>query len=135
MHDPWWAVYVLSIFMLGLDSKLVGEAFQPEFAEPLVNLTVPRGRDATFQCLVQNLGGYRVGWVKADTKAIQAIHVHVITNNHRVSVSHSGQVVWNLHIKNVQEEDRGQYMCQINTDPMKSQVSVVGHSLCLLFYG
>lgn len=64
----------------------------------------------------------QVGWVKADTKAIQAIHVHVITNNHRVGVSHNGQTVWNLHIRNVQEEDRGQYMCQINTDPMKSQV-------------
>ncbi|CAH0405449.1 unnamed protein product [Chilo suppressalis] len=122
MRKPWWSLYLLAICMLGLDSKLVGEAFQPEFAEPLTNLTVPVGRDATFRCLVQNLGGYRVGWVKADTKAIQAIHVHVITNNHRVSVSHNGQTVWNLHIRNVQEEDRGQYMCQINTDPMKSQM-------------
>ncbi|KAI8438355.1 hypothetical protein MSG28_010918 [Choristoneura fumiferana] len=98
------------------------QAFQPEFVEPITNLTVPIGRNATFRCLVQNLGGYRVGWVKADTKAIQAIHVHVITNNHRVGVSHNGQTVWNLHIRNVQEEDRGQYMCQINTDPMKSQM-------------
>ncbi|XP_047025839.1 lachesin-like isoform X2 [Helicoverpa zea] len=122
MQQPWWSIYLLAIFMLGLDSKLVGQAFQPEFAESLMNLTVPIGRDATFRCLVQNLGGYRVGWVKADTKAIQAIHVHVITNNHRVGVSHNGQTVWNLHIRNVQEEDRGQYMCQINTDPMKSQM-------------
>ncbi|CAH2050269.1 unnamed protein product, partial [Iphiclides podalirius] len=122
MVHPWW-LYLLAIFCLRLDSKLVGQAFQPEFAEPLSNLTVTLGRDATFRCLVQNLGGYRVGWVKADTKAIQAIHVHVITNNHRVGVSHNGQTVWNLHIKNVQEEDRGQYMCQINTDPMKSQMA------------
>ncbi|KAL0901641.1 hypothetical protein ABMA27_006850 [Loxostege sticticalis] len=122
MQQPWWSLCLLAVFMLGLDSKLVGEAFQPEFAEPITNLTVPVGRDATFKCLVQNLGGYRVGWVKADTKAIQAIHVHVITNNHRVGVSHNGQTVWNLHIRNVQEEDRGQYMCQINTDPMKSQM-------------
>ncbi|XP_045769979.1 lachesin-like isoform X2 [Maniola jurtina] len=122
MQEPWWSLYLLGVFMLGLDSKLVGQAFQPEFAEPITNLTVPIGRDATFRCLVHNLGGYRVGWVKADTKAIQAIHVHVITNNHRVGVSHNGQTVWNLHIRNVQEEDRGQYMCQINTDPMKSQM-------------
>ncbi|XP_013135008.1 PREDICTED: lachesin-like [Papilio polytes] len=121
MQQPWW-LYLLAVFWIRLDSKLVGQAFQPEFAEPLSNLTVPIGRDAIFRCLVQNLGGYRVGWVKADTKAIQAIHVHVITNNHRVSVSHNGQTVWNLHIRNVQEEDRGQYMCQINTDPMKSQM-------------
>lgn len=60
--------------------------------------------------------------MKADTKAIQAIHDHVITHNARVSVSHADDTTWNLHIKNVQEEDRGQYMCQINTDPMISQV-------------
>ncbi|KAL1462713.1 hypothetical protein WDU94_014526, partial [Cyamophila willieti] len=66
---------------------------------------------------------FQVGWVKADTKAIQAIHEHVITHNPRVGVSHTDHSTWNLHIKGVQEEDRGQYMCQINTDPMKSQVS------------
>ena len=65
---------------------------------------------------------FQVGWVKADTKAIQAIHDHVITHNQRVSVSHSDHSIWNLHIKGVQKEDGGLYMCQINTDPMKSQV-------------
>ncbi|KAM3967576.1 protein amalgam [Aphomia sociella] len=123
MQQKLWSLYLLAIFMLGLDSKLVGQGFQPKFTEPLTNLTVPLGRDATFKCLVHNLGGYRVGWVKADTKAIQAIHIHVITNNHRIGVSHNGQSIWNLHIKNVQEEDQGQYMCQINTDPMKSQMA------------
>lgn len=66
---------------------------------------------------------YQVGWLKADTKAIQAIHENVITHNPRVSVSHLDQNTWNLHIKAVSEEDRGGYMCQLNTDPMKSQVS------------
>lgn len=64
-----------------------------------------------------------MGWVKADTKAIQAIHEQVITHNPRVSVSHSDATTWNLHIKAVTEEDSGGYMCQLNTDPMKSQVS------------
>lgn len=73
----------------------------------------------------------QVGWVKADTKAIQAIHDHVITHNPRVSVSHVDHSTWNLHIKNVEEEDRGLYMCQINTDPMKSQVSARWLPNCL----
>ncbi|VEN55928.1 unnamed protein product [Callosobruchus maculatus] len=34
-------------------------SYQPEFAEPIVNLSVPLGRDATFTCLVHHLGGYR----------------------------------------------------------------------------
>lgn len=40
-----------------------GLAFQPEFAEPIVNLSVAIGRDATFRCLVHHLGGYRVNIV------------------------------------------------------------------------
>jgi len=32
-------------------------------------------------------------------------------------------------VKNVQEEDRGQYMCQINTDPMISQVIVFSEQI------
>ncbi|XP_048262529.1 uncharacterized protein LOC125385267 [Bombus terrestris] len=98
-----------------------GSAFPPEFADTIQNVTVSLGRDATFTCLVNHLGCYRVGRVKVDTKAIQAIHDHVITHNNRVLVSHSDHTTWNLHIKNVQQEDEGRYMCQINTDPMKSQ--------------
>lgn len=60
--------------------------------------------------------------MKADTKAIQAIHNHVITHNSRVHVTQSDRNTWLLHIRGVQEEDRGPYMCQINTDPMRSQV-------------
>lgn len=32
----------------------------PEFGEPITNLTVPIGRDATFECIVVNLGNFRV---------------------------------------------------------------------------
>ncbi|XP_023174444.1 lachesin [Drosophila hydei] len=97
-------------------------AFQPEFVESISNVSVAVGRDATFTCHVRHLGGYRVGWLKADTKAIQAIHENVITHNPRVTVSHLDQNTWNLHIKAVSEDDRGGYMCQLNTDPMKSQI-------------
>ncbi|XP_021923333.1 lachesin-like [Zootermopsis nevadensis] len=114
--------FVGALFALALPSNNVGVAYQPEFTEPIANLTVPLGRDATFRCMVQHLGGYRIGWVKADTKAIQAINDHVVIHNPRVSVSHVDHTMWNLHVKNVHEEDRGMYMCQINTDPMKSQL-------------
>ncbi|XP_055303391.1 lachesin-like isoform X2 [Sitodiplosis mosellana] len=109
-------------FFVGFSLVKFAISFQPEFAEPIVNISVAVGRDATFTCHVRHLGGYRVGWVKADTKAIQAIHEHVITHNPRVSVSHSDLNTWNLHIKSVTEDDRGGYMCQLNTDPMKSQI-------------
>ncbi|KAJ8680149.1 hypothetical protein QAD02_015936 [Eretmocerus hayati] len=62
-----------------------------------------------------------VAWIKADTKAILAIHEHVITNNARLSVTHNDANTWTLNVKDAKPEDRGTYMCQVNTDPMKSQ--------------
>lgn len=66
--------------------------------------------------------------MKADTKAIQAIHEHVITHNPRVTVSHSDLNTWNLHIKSVTEDDRGGYMCQLNTG--KRSLAKFGKSKC-----
>ncbi|KAL7637790.1 UNVERIFIED_CONTAM: hypothetical protein RMT77_011402 [Armadillidium vulgare] len=123
------ALFFVVISVIGGQIFECAKGAQPEFAQPLKNVSVPVGRDAVFSCVVSHLGGYRenwtrlqVGWVKADTKAIQAIHTHVITHNARVSVTHTDQNTWNLHIRKVQEEDRGPYMCQINTDPMRSQI-------------
>lgn len=66
----------------------------------------------------------QVAWIKADTKAILAIHESVITNNARLSVTHNDFNTWTLNIRNVRREDRGQYMCQVNTDPMKMQARI-----------
>lgn len=38
-------------------------------------------------------------------------------------MSHSDHSMWHLHIKGVKEEDSGVWMCQVNTDPMISQVA------------
>lgn len=67
----------------------------------------------------------QVAWIKADAKAILAIHEHVITNNDRLSVTHNDFNTWTLVIRNVKMEDSGKYMCQVNTDPMKMQVSAL----------
>ncbi|XP_011500621.1 PREDICTED: lachesin-like [Ceratosolen solmsi marchali] len=111
---------------------------EPDFLNPMENITVPKGRDATFTCVVNHLGGYRVSpsssasgdhgganprvaWIKANTRAVLAIHEHVITNNARLSVTHNDANTWTLSIKDAHPEDRGTYMCQVNTNPMKSQ--------------
>ena len=84
--------------------------------------------------------------MKANSKAIQAIGNHVITHNTRyvnclstdifiniiiniiirVSVSHDeNRRKWRLHIAAAQLEDAGPYMCQLNTDPMRSRMGVL----------
>ena len=65
----------------------------------------------------------QIAWIKVDTKAILAIHDHVITNNARLTVTMNDKVTWTLHIRNAQRADRGFYMCQINTEPMAKQVN------------
>lgn len=41
-------------------SPVTVTAFEPDFVFPLENVTVAQGRDASFTCVVNNLGGYRV---------------------------------------------------------------------------
>ncbi|XP_057335398.1 lachesin-like isoform X1 [Microplitis mediator] len=92
----------------------------PRFGKPLNNLTISVGREAIFTCIVENLGPYKVAWLRVDTQTILTIASHVITKNHRIAVTHSGHRTWSLHIKDTRETDRGWYMCQVNTDPMSS---------------
>uniref|UniRef100_A0A8D8NR25 Lachesin n=1 Tax=Culex pipiens TaxID=7175 RepID=A0A8D8NR25_CULPI len=115
-------IVVLYITLVVVVANAVA-GFEPDFVYPLENVTVAKGRDATFTCVVNNLGGYRVAWIKADAKAILAIHEHVITNNGRLSVTHNDYNTWTLVIRSVKMEDRGVYMCQVNTDPMKMQTA------------
>ncbi|KAH0566929.1 hypothetical protein KQX54_005527 [Cotesia glomerata] len=63
-----------------------------------------------------------VAWLQVNTQTILTIAIHVITKNHRIAVTHSDHRIWYLHIRDVRESDQGDYMCQINTDPMISQV-------------
>ncbi|VVC44571.1 Immunoglobulin subtype,Immunoglobulin-like domain,Immunoglobulin-like fold,Immunoglobulin subtype [Cinara cedri] len=93
----------------------------PKFGEDLNNVTVSVGREAVFICNVEKLATYKVAWLRVDTQTILTIHSHVITKNHRIAVTHTDHRIWFLHIREVREADRGWYMCQINTDPMKSQ--------------
>ncbi|XP_065310188.1 lachesin-like [Dermacentor albipictus] len=93
----------------------------PEFAEPVPNVSAIVGRTVKLPCVVNNLGQYRVAWLRVESKTILTIHKSVITQNYRVHLSASDRT-WLLVIDHVQESDRGGYMCQVNTGPMRSQV-------------
>ncbi|XP_058810886.1 opioid-binding protein/cell adhesion molecule homolog isoform X2 [Phymastichus coffea] len=94
----------------------------PIFTEPILNVTIPVGREAVLSCVVENLSTYKIAWLRVNTQTILTIANHVITKNHRISVTHSDHRAWYLHIRDVRESDAGDYMCQINTDPMISQI-------------
>ncbi|XP_026482522.1 lachesin-like [Ctenocephalides felis] len=95
---------------------------EPRFTEPIPNVTVAVGRDANLPCVVENLGAYKVAWIHIDRQMILTIHRHVISRLPRFSVSYDNANTWLLHVSQAQQEDRGYYMCQVNTNPMLSQV-------------
>ncbi|XP_053673912.1 opioid-binding protein/cell adhesion molecule homolog [Anopheles nili] len=94
----------------------------PKFSTPIVNVTAAVGREATLTCVVHDLGAYKVAWLRVDTQTILTIQNHVITKNKRIGITYTEKKTWQLRIKDIRELDRGWYMCQINTDPMKSQM-------------
>ncbi|KAF6207943.1 hypothetical protein GE061_016392 [Apolygus lucorum] len=108
-----------------IDSCVPGEGGDPEFAFPIGNLTTPVGREAVLSCTVNNLGKYKVGWLKAEDQTILSLHTRVVTHNSRISVTHDNQRTWRLHIRQLKVSDRGCYMCQINTNIMKKQVGCI----------
>nr|XP_045593504.1 MAM domain-containing glycosylphosphatidylinositol anchor protein 1-like [Procambarus clarkii] len=91
----------------------------PKFIENVPNITVTVGRDALLPCTVEQLKGFKVAWVQVDTQTILTIHKQFITRNPRIALLHNDHRTWHLELKNVREKDRGWYMCQINTDPMR----------------
>nr|XP_046489274.1 lachesin-like isoform X1 [Neodiprion pinetum] len=114
---------VLAAFLHSTFGQLMPMAeIQPEFLAPLENHTVTQGRDVSFTCVVNHLQSYKVAWIKSDSRAILAIHTHMVAHNPRLSVTHNGHNTWKLHVANVQRNDSGTYMCQVNTDPMRSQM-------------
>lgn len=76
--------------------------------------------------------------MRVDTQTILSIHHELITQNTRLSLSYNDHRSWFLHIKQAEESDRGWYMCQVNTDPMRSSkgyLQVVGESAIPLNQG
>ena len=80
---------------------------------------------------------FQVAFIHIDRQMILTIHNHVITRIPRFSITHDKHFTWSLKIQNVQKEDKGFYMCQVNTDPMVSKVGyldVVGTYFYVLIF-
>ncbi|KAL0116676.1 hypothetical protein PUN28_009952 [Cardiocondyla obscurior] len=112
---------IVAFFHVSLGQTPPKSEVLPEFLALLENHTVTQGRDVSFTCVVNHLQSYKVAWIKSDSRAILAIHTHMVAHNPRLSVTHNGHNTWKLHVTNVQPNDSGTYMCQVNTDPMRSQ--------------
>ena len=63
-------------------------------------------------------------WSRKDDLAL-TLGDTVIVDDNRFSVQHIHMNQWNLMIRDVLREDQGQYVCVINTEPLKSKSVVL----------
>uniref|UniRef100_A0A8W7NY69 Ig-like domain-containing protein n=1 Tax=Anopheles coluzzii TaxID=1518534 RepID=A0A8W7NY69_ANOCL len=120
--NTFWLILLVCIFIRPALFSEVTVITDPKFSTPISNVTAAVGREATLTCVVHDLGAYKVAWLRVDTQTILTIQNHVITKNKRIGITYTEKKTWQLRIKDIRETDRGWYMCQINTDPMKSQM-------------
>uniref|UniRef100_A0A0K0DED1 Ig-like domain-containing protein n=1 Tax=Angiostrongylus cantonensis TaxID=6313 RepID=A0A0K0DED1_ANGCA len=81
----------------------------------MVNITALLGEDVDFSCKVDNLGRHMVGSLIFRQKDKYDLKSKMGPFNNE----------WVLTVKNVQESDRGNYSCQVNTDPVLSATAVL----------
>ncbi|XP_057370837.1 lachesin-like isoform X1 [Daphnia carinata] len=114
-----------TVFGAGSSGTVSGEQ-APIFLEPVNNATVVIGRDASLTCTVEHLGANKVAWIHLDRHMIVAIHQHLVTRIPRYSATHDAhRNTWTLTLRGAQPEDAGRYLCQVNSNPMITQVGIV----------
>ncbi|XP_063868930.1 neurotrimin-like [Scylla paramamosain] len=101
----------------GSSGRISQSPAPPDFAHPAHNLTAVEGQEVTLACSVTNLHGYQLAWVHEDTQTILSVGDQLYTQSPRLSLS-TDQHGAELTLSPVLAEDRGWYMCQLNTGPM-----------------
>ncbi|GAB1599124.1 lachesin-like, partial, partial [Argonauta hians] len=93
-------------------------AREPSFIVPARNVTVVAGRKAILPCSVEYLNAHKVIWTN-QRHTLLTMRDRRITDDVRMMVVRDHPGEWNLHIRDVQPSDQGQFNCQINTAPVK----------------
>ncbi|KAL4706592.1 hypothetical protein ACJJTC_009004 [Scirpophaga incertulas] len=114
-------MHIMNVIIPALSFCVIAAKDGPTFLGTSTNVTVVEGRDATLTCKVENLHKYKVAWLRVDTQTILTIGPHVITKNHRVSLTRGDPQAWALTLRDARLADGGHYMCQVNTEPMITQ--------------
>ena len=65
----------------------------------------------------------QVAWIKSENQGILSINERVISDTERLSVVRNDVNTWTMTLRGVRRADSGSYMCQVNTAPVRVQVS------------
>ncbi|CAJ0961372.1 unnamed protein product, partial [Mesorhabditis belari] len=87
------------------------------------------GEDAELLCKVTDLGRHKVAFARAgQPPRLISFDEKIFRNVQKYELRSRGGPQadeWTLVIRNAKEEDRGNYTCQVNTDPVISKMAVV----------
>ncbi|XP_045156642.2 limbic system-associated membrane protein-like isoform X2 [Mercenaria mercenaria] len=93
---------------------------EPSFDVPVINVTVQEGDVAVLPCSVDYLGEHKVVWTD-QWSTLLTLDDRRIIDDPRISIERPYTKDWNLHVRKSAYSDRGQYTCQINTNPVKTK--------------
>ncbi|XP_056022154.1 protein CEPU-1-like [Ostrea edulis] len=109
-----WIVLSLTILRKG------AFALEPSFDVPVINITVVVGKTAILPCSVEFLGEHKVVWTD-EFSTLLTFDINRIIDDDRIGIDRPYNKDWNLIIHDVRVKDRGRYICQINTHPIKTK--------------
>ncbi|XP_070551645.1 igLON family member 5-like isoform X2 [Ptychodera flava] len=109
----------LSVGFVLLQWAVLAYCQEPAIIPGPYNVTEVIGSNARLQCRVQNLGIYRVSWVRVESAEILTIGADPYSPG-QTRYQIVDEESWELEITDIGEDDRGEYQCQINTTPRKT---------------
>jgi len=82
------------------------------------NVSSVMGQTTHLRCTVRDLGDRTVSWIRKSSLHVLTSNVITFTGDSRFSCLHTAlSDTWTLQIKYTQLRDRGEYQCQVNTEP------------------
>lgn len=105
-------IFTLLIYKLAYVSKSVATDLHR-------NITVTEGDVAILPCEAQDeQNKYQVVWMNPK-KILIGKNQRRFIDDARISIEHTRIDYWNLHIRHIRYEDRGEYTCTVNTSPVQ----------------
>ncbi|CAD6184497.1 unnamed protein product [Caenorhabditis auriculariae] len=115
---------LLSMYILySLNTLACSRGVPPTIVQPSMSSAVALlGQDVDFTCVVNDIGSHMVAFVRSDSPPrLLTFDEKVFRRRDKYELKTQvgdSKNEWVLTIKNVQEDDRGNYSCQINTEPV-----------------